>query len=141
MAAGLVGALMLSGCGGEKLPSRDQIPVLRETLYRLEQAVAERNRAAIDSLLSVDILDFDQDSDSLLRLVYGPDGERSFLHLGDYEILYDNRMSLITCNVIDSAGAVTNPLRLYYKLDNGRWLLRKFEITPTSAAADSVARP
>ena len=54
----LVGlALIVGGCDEEKLPSRDQIPILKQKLYALEQAVDTRNRAAIDSLLSVEILD------------------------------------------------------------------------------------
>jgi len=76
----------MAACGEEELPSREQIPVLRGRLFALQQALSEQNRGAIDSLLSVDILEFHQDSDSLVRLVYGADGNYPFRQLGDYTI-------------------------------------------------------
>ena len=117
---------LLIGCGGEKLPSREQIPVLRGKLFALQKGLGERNRSAIDSLLSVDILDIHQDSDSLLRFVYGSDGSYSFKQLGDYTIFFSNELAVIDCFVMDSTARRDRPLRLIYGLDRDLWLLKEF---------------
>ena len=119
-------ALLLSSCGKEKLPSREQIPVLRERLFALEAGLREHNRAAIDSLLSVDILDYKQDSDSLLRFVYRPDGTFAFRKLGDYTIFFSRELAVIDCFIMDSTGEHDRPLRLMYRHDRDIWLLTEF---------------
>ena len=117
---------LLAACSEEKLPSREQIPVLRNRLFALQQGLSARNRGSIDSLLSVDILDYHQDSDSLLRFVYGPDGRSAFSQLGDYTIFFNNELAVIDCFVMDSTKQHDRPLRLIYKLDNDLWLLKEF---------------
>jgi hypothetical protein len=117
---------LLIGCGGEELPSREQIPVLRGKLFALQKGLSERNRSAIDSLLSVDILDIHEDSDSLLRFVYGSDGSYPFKQLGDYTIFFSNELAVIDCFVMDSTAKRDRPLRLIYGLDHKLWLLKEF---------------
>jgi hypothetical protein len=136
---GLVGlglALAVGGCGPEELPSRDQIPILKQNLYALEQAVSARNRAAIDSLLSIAILDAGQDSDSLLRFVYGPAGDFPFHRLGDYEIFYSNKIAVIKCQIMDSTEQSNRPLRLLYEFDEELWLLKEFGIGDPDSTSD-----
>jgi len=125
----LVGlVLFFAGCAEEKLPSRDQIPILKQSLYALEQAVNVRNRAAVDSLLSVEILDAGQDSDSLLRFVYGPADDFPFYRLGDYDIFYSNDIAVINCYIMDSTEQTDRPLRLLYKHKEELWLLKEFRV-------------
>jgi len=124
----------MGACGGEELPSREQIPVLQSRLFALQKGLSERNRSAIDSLLSVDILDVHQGSDSLLRFVYGSDGGFSFSRLGDYTIFFSNELAVIDCFVMDSTARRDRPLRLIYKLDDDLWLLKEFR-----AGADSTS--
>ena len=125
----LVGLTLVTvGCDEEKLPSRDEIPILKHNLYRLEQAVSARNRVAIDSLLSVEILDAGQDSDSLLRFVYGPADNFLFYRLGDYDIFYSNHIAVINCYIMDSTEQTDRPLRLLYRHDEDVWLLKEFRV-------------
>jgi hypothetical protein len=126
---------LLIGCGSEELPSREQIPVLRGKLLALQKGIGERNRSAIDSLLSVDILDIHEDSDSLLRFVYGSDGSYSFKQLGDYTIFFSNELAVIDCFVMDSTARRDRPLRLIYGLDHDLWLLKEFK----SGGVDSTS--
>jgi hypothetical protein len=126
---------LLTACGGEELPSREQIPVLRGRLLALQKGLSQRNRSAIDSLLSVDILDLHQDSDSLLSFVYGSDGGSPFSQLGDYTIFFSNELAVIDCFLMDSTARHDRPLRLIYKLDNGLWLLKEFR----AGGADSTS--
>ena len=120
-------AVCLVGCMKEELPSRDEIPVLRSKLYALEQGILNRNRAALDSLLSVEILEIKQSSDSLLSFVYGPDQEFPFFRLGNYEIMYSKKLAFIECFAMDSLETTTRPIKFTFKNDEGIWLLKKFE--------------
>lgn len=130
----LVALALLAGCGGEELPSRDQIPVLRANLYALEQGIKARDRTAIDSLLSVDILDAGQSSDSLLNFVYGPAGDRPFARLGNYNIFYNNQLAVINCYIMDSTEQIDRPLKLRYGYKTDLWLLKWFGVGDTAAA-------
>ncbi|MEW5795639.1 MAG: hypothetical protein AB1772_04690 [Candidatus Zixiibacteriota bacterium] len=117
---------LLMGCGKDELPSREQIPILHERLFVLERGLRDHNRAAIDSLLSVDILDHKQDSDSLLRYVYRPDHSFAFQKLGDYTIFFNRDLAVIDCFIMDSTSGHDRPLRLTYRLDDDRWLVTQF---------------
>ncbi len=135
----LLPLLIMSGCGRQKLPSRDQIPVLRGVVYNLEKALKEKDRTCLDSLLSVDILDRGEDSDSLLRFVYGSDGSFPFMRLGNYEIFYSTELAVVDCYIMDSTEQTDRPLRLNYKFDDGLWLLREFAPGPLPLdSADSL---
>jgi hypothetical protein len=126
-------AVLLAACSKEELPSREQIPVLRGRLFALQQALSGQKRGAIDSLLSVDILELHQDSDSLLRFVYGADGTFPFRRLGDYTIFFSNELAVIDCFVMDSTARHDRPLRLIYKLNNKSWLLKEFRTGGTDS--------
>jgi hypothetical protein len=132
--------LTLIGCRGDKLPSRDQIPVLRQTLGNLERAIASRSTTAVDSLASIDLLDLGLSSDSLMSLVYGPNRDFSFSRLGNYEIFYNREMSVISCEIQDSSASPGRPIKLYYKLDGTRWLLTRFEMVTRDKAVTDTSR-
>ena len=122
-----------AGCDREKLPSRDEIPILRERVYQLEQAVLRRSPAAIDSLASAEILDAGMGSDSLLSFVYGPGGDFPFAKFDKYSIFYDNNIAVISCVIADSAGQVRRPVKLIYRKYDKTWLLKSFQ-----AVSDTV---
>lgn len=119
-------ALLAAGCG-EKTPSRDQIPVLKKRVYLLQQAVKERDQAAIDSLLSPAILSYQQDSDSLLRLVYGPDDHFAFERFGDCEIIYTSDKARIDCYVMDSSATKDRPIVFTFEYKHKSWFLKQFQ--------------
>lgn len=130
-----VGAMI--GCQREKLPSRDQIPVIRARLQALNEGILQQDRAAIDSLLSVSILDLHEGADSLLRYVYGPDSLFPFRRLGDYDIFYTEDRAVIDCFIMDSAEDHSRPFKLTFGLEDTLWLLRRFE--PGTPKVDSTA--
>lgn len=134
--------VLSAGCG-VKTPSRDHIPVLKERLYELQLAVADKNRAAIDSLLSVKMLDIDQSSDSLLSFVYGPDGNFAFEQFGNYEIAYTKDKARIDCFIMDTTHAMDRPITFTLNYDDNLWLFKRFEtglpaLTDTLDTADTV---
>lgn len=123
----LFALLIFMGCSEDKLPSRDLIPELHQRLSDLEQAIKANSRAAIDSLMSVEMLDAGQDSDSLLRFVYGANGDYRFVSLANYEIFFTNELAVIDCYIMDSTGQTDRPLKLRFKRDDDLWLLKRFD--------------
>jgi hypothetical protein len=122
------------GCGREKLPSREEIPILREKLFALQTAVLQRNPSAIDSLASAQMLDKGESADSLLSLVYGPQGDFRFKEFGDYSIFFGNKVAVISCKIIDSAANVSYPVKFTYKKYDKVWLLNSFKVTDEAAS-------
>ena len=123
----LISVLALAGCGGDDLPSRDEIPIIRKRVAALEGAIASADTARLDSLLSVEILDEKQDSDSLLSFVYGPDGEFSFYRFGGCEIFYTKELAVVDCYVMDSTETEVRPIKLYFTKAQNVWLLKRFK--------------
>jgi len=126
-------ALLFVGCDPKEAPSRDEIPVVKNLLARLQTGIAEKNRAVIDSMLSIEILDINQGSDSLLNLVYSSEDDFRFERLGNYEILYSHDIALIDCFIQDSTYKKDKPIRLYFKKDDDIWLMTKFEMKETDS--------
>jgi hypothetical protein len=122
----LLAGLLLAGCGKEMSPSREQIPVLRNRIARLQTAVAERDPVLLDSLMAGRPDKRAVLMDSLLTLVYRPDGSFAFERFGDYEIFYTRHAAIIDCFIMDSTAAKHRPLKLTFVYDNGRWLLNEF---------------
>jgi len=118
---------LLLGCSSEEPPPRDYIPVLKARLFQLQEAVKDRNRAALDSLMSVQILDYGESADSLLRLAYGPDDTFDFRQFGLAEFTYTQDKARVDCFVMDSTQKRNRPLVLTYLLEGDRWLLKRFE--------------
>lgn len=129
---------MILGCSSEELPSRDHIPILQSRLGALSLAIKNNSQVGIDSLLSVEILDIDQGSDSLLKFIYGADYGFDFIHLGDYTIFYSNEVAVIDCYIMDERKLSDRPLRFYFRQFDDLWLMTKFE--PGSPDSDSAGQ-
>jgi len=132
-AALLVGLLILLSCAEEAVPPRDHIPLLKARLFRLQEAVKEQNRAAIDSLLSVQILDNEQNSDSLLVFTYGLNSAFDFRQFGLAEFTYTHDKARIDCFLMDSTQSRERPLVLTYVYEHDQWLLKRFEAGQVAA--------
>ena len=122
----ILSLLVLCGCKEEPL-DRDHIPLLKQSLYALQEAVKSRNRAAVDSLLSVSILSHEQNSDSLLSHVYGPDRDFAFVQFALGEIVYNRDKARIDCFMVDTTGRKDRPLEFTLVYEHDMWLLKRFE--------------
>jgi len=119
--------VLLAGCS-EHTPDRDHMPLLRARLFQLQQAVKGGDRAAIDSLMSIRIIDNRQGSDSLLNFIYGADRSLSFDRFDNYDIVYTHSKAQIGCEVVDSTGAERRPVKLNYIWEHDLWLLTSFVV-------------
>ncbi len=117
----------LLGCAEQSTPSRDHIPLIKEKLSYLQHGVLTKNRAAIDSVLSVKILDIGQSSDSLLNYIYGADNSFVFELFGEPLIIYTEKVAMIECYLMDSTRTKNRPMTLLFSYDNEIWLLSRFE--------------
>jgi hypothetical protein len=122
----LTAGLILAACGKEKLPSRDEIPILRNCVFQLQQAVLQRSPEAVDSLTSAKALDAGLSADSLLKFVYGPTGDFPFLQFGNYSIFYNDNIAVVSCTISDSAEQVNRPIKLTFRKVDKVWLLKSF---------------
>lgn len=133
----IISLVLISACWygcGERSPKRDHIPVIKKNLLKLQTAVKEYNRAAIDSLLSVSILDKNQNSDSLLSFVYGPDRSFLFEQFGMAEFFYTNKQGRIDCFIMDSTRTKDRPFVLFIAYEHDKWLFTSFEEGDTTSA-------
>lgn len=128
---------LTTGCS-TPVPKRDQIPLLKDRLFRLQVAVESRNRAAIDSLLAPQILDRGQSSDSLLGFVYGPDGNYPFRQFGDANIVYTSDKARIDCRIMDTSGTGGLSITFFMAHQNDLWLITSFERGSEQIEGDSL---
>lgn len=124
----LVAAALFMTCGKEKTPSRDHIPLIKAALSKLQEAVRVQDTAAIDSLLSVEILKRHQSSDSLLNFVYGAGRQFSFESFGEPVIIYTEAVAKIECYVMDSTHQTKRPVILNFVYSSDQWLLSGFAV-------------
>jgi len=134
IAAACLALGVVAGCDSDKLPSRDEIPVLRERVYQLEQAVLRRSPLAIDSMASIELLDAGLSSDSLLSFVYGPEDDFAFARFDNYSIFYNRKFAVVTCEIADSTGEVNRPVKLVFSKHDKAWLLKGFETVADNKA-------
>lgn len=127
-----------AGCGKEETPSRDYYPVLNSLVYDLQVAVKDSNRAAIDSLMSADILDKGLTSDSLISFAYGPNGRYDFQQFGNCVIVHTDKRAQIDCFVMDTTLKNDRPIRFNFKRDDTLWLLTDFKTPTDTVFADSI---
>jgi hypothetical protein len=126
-------------CGGEETPNRNYYPVIQKQVYALQEAIKNRSRAAIDSLATVELLDLDLNSDSLLKYVYGPGNDYAFDVLGNVSIVYTDEKARVDCFIMDSTRARDRPITFTFIRDDTLWLMKRFEETPKDTASDSLA--
>ena len=129
----IVTTVFLLGCS-ERTPKRDHIPTIKNNLLKLQTSVKEYNRSAIDSLLSVSILDKDQSSDSLLSFVYGSDRAFLFEQFGMAEFFYTNKQGRIDCYIMDSTRTKDRPLVLFIAYEHDKWLFTSFKEGDTTSS-------
>jgi hypothetical protein len=118
---------MLAFACNERYPKRDYMAAIKGEFNRLQIALRDRNRAALDSLASRDMIDEGMSIDSLVRFVSGPSHQRAFERFGKYEIMYNDKKARIDCSLVDSAGQNYLPVTLTFVREKDDWRLKRFE--------------
>jgi hypothetical protein len=129
-----VAALMLVvGCG-EKTPNRDYIPVIKDRVFLLQEAVKNRDAMALDSLMARDLKESNSGADSLVKFVTGPDGSFPFARFANCEIYYNDNRARADCTIMDAEGKGDRRITLTLENEKDRWLLKRFESGPPPVA-------
>jgi hypothetical protein len=125
------------GCR-EKTPNRDYIPILKQRVYLLQQAVKERDAVALDSLLSPDLKESAAGADSLVKFVTAPSDSFPFARFADCEIYYNDNRARADCDIVDAQGKGDRRITLTLENYKDHWLLKRFEPGLPTPGADST---
>lgn len=129
-----LGIIVVSGCK-EKTPNRDYIPVIKQRVYLLQQAIKERSKGALDSLLTDEYASI-SGADSVVQFSNGEDPNFQFDRFGRTEIFYTDSRARVDGNIVGVDGRILKEMTLTYEHRGERWLLKK--IGPMQASPDSV---
>lgn len=127
LTAGLTLALLASSGCVKKNPPRDEIPIIKDFLARLEISVKAKNAAAIDSLIIADALEQGYSSTRILDEVYR-EPDTSFYTFGQREFFYTKDRAVVTCKIMAVENCIGRPLEMTLIKVGDRWLLKKFDL-------------
>lgn len=118
--------MLISSCSEKKLPARAEIPLIKVAISRIEGAVRDRNQAALDSLMSIQMLERNLTSDSLISFVWGQIPIQRFARFSDCDIRFTNANAQCNCLITDDIGASNGGIQLQFSYEDKRWLLFQF---------------
>ena len=127
-------ALSVPGCK-EKTPNRNYIPVIKQRVFVLQQAIKDRSKTALDSLLTEEYRSR-SGADSVVQFSYGEDPTFQFDHFGRAEIFYTDSRARVDGNVVGVDGRILKEMTLIYEHQGERWLLKR--IGPIERSPDST---
>ncbi len=124
----------------EKSPSRDYIPIIKQRIYVVQEAIKSRGKNAIDSLLTEEYAAAGG-ADSLVRFANGSDPTFAFSRFAHTEIYYTNDKARVDCAIVGQDNRSLRSATLTFERNKDRWLLK--QIAPglrpiESLLADSV---
>ena len=104
LTVGCLGLIALEGCK-EKTPNRDYIPVIKQRVFLLQQAIKERSKVALDSLLTEEFASI-SGADSVVQFSYGADPDFQFDRFGRTEIFYTDARARVDGNIVGVDGRI-----------------------------------
>jgi hypothetical protein len=124
----------MSGCEDE-LPSRDLIPVIKNRIYLVQEAIKVKIKYGIDTLLTSDYAE-ENGADSLVQFAYGTDPTFEFDRFASTEIYFTNDKARVDCIITGKDNRVLKSATLTFERKKTRWLLKK--IGPGLKSVDSI---
>lgn len=112
----------------EKNPPRDEIPRIKNTLERLSQAIKDRNREAIDSLLIVQALDLGYSSEKILDDVYPMTDSGTFYAFGSKSFMYTKDVGRVDCTIMADSTDRGRPLEITLVKLGEQWYVKRFDL-------------
>jgi hypothetical protein len=122
----LMAFLLLTLACTRKNPPRDEIPVIKNVLAKLDRAVKDQNAAAIDSLIIAEAFDKGYSSTKILDDVY--DGGRSFYTFGRREFFYTKDRAVVNCFIMADSVDAGRPTEITLVKAGDRWLIKRFDL-------------
>ncbi|MCX6830159.1 MAG: hypothetical protein NT002_12915 [candidate division Zixibacteria bacterium] len=118
--------LLLTLACTRRNPPRDEIPVIKNLLAKLDRAVKEQNAAAIDSLIIGEAFNQGYSSTKILDDVYA--GGRSFYTFGRREFFYTRDRGVVNCFIMADSADIGRPTEITLVKAGDRWLIKRFDL-------------
>ena len=111
----------------DKNPPRDEIPRIKETMAKFSQAIKDRSRAGIDSLLVVQALDLGYSSDRILSDIY-PGNSGTFYAFGAKTFTYTKDAAKVDCTIMADSTDSGRPLEITLVKSGDNWFVKRFDL-------------
>ena len=115
----------LSACTREKKLSREELPLIKETVFALEQVIRLRSDVYIDSIVSSDANRAVLSPDSLYDVIY-TDGLEEFPGFAGKRIAYRGDAARIDC-FVPVSDTIERPVTITLHKENEIWLVKNIE--------------
>ncbi|MCP4568578.1 MAG: hypothetical protein GY841_13455 [FCB group bacterium] len=116
---------VLSACTREKQLAREELPLIKETVFALEQVIKLRSAVYIDSIVSSDANRTILSADSLFDFIYS-DGTGEFSGFTGKRIVYRGDAARIDC-FAPGPDSTEKPLTITLHKENDLWLVKNIE--------------
>jgi len=125
-----IGIIVLSlglvvGCG-EDVPSRDEIPAIKDMLGKLERAVKSKSPAVIDSLIVAEAYDMGYHSTRIMEDVYRDD--TTFFAFGRKNFFYTEKKAVVECMIMADSTDQGRPVEMTLVKKHKKWYLKRFDL-------------
>jgi hypothetical protein len=121
----LLVALAATGCEFKKNISRDEIPIIKETIYAFEQVIKARNTVYLDSIFSSEARQLGMSPEFVLDFVYS-DGLEEFAGFTNKQILFRGDAARVD-GMIAGPDGPTKAVTITLRKENDVWLVKKIE--------------
>ena len=121
----LVGSFV--SCSRKKNPPRDEIPIIKDVLAKLENAIENRNSVMIDSLLAPDAARLGYSSRQILSSVY-PDSSDSPCSFGKRSFMYIKNKARIDCTLLQNGIDHGRPIEITMIKKRDQWWVERFDL-------------
>ncbi|MEE9443637.1 MAG: hypothetical protein V3V99_13310 [candidate division Zixibacteria bacterium] len=116
--------ISIPGCQ-EDIVTRDEIPLIKDSITAIENVIKARDPIYLDSLLCSEAPSAGTSTETILDFIYDDDLSE-FIGFTGRQIFYRNDAARIDCSVSGPAGTVKE-ITITLKKENEVWLLKKIE--------------
>ena len=115
----------VDGCEFKKNISREEIPIIKESILAFEKVLRLRDPILLDSLLSSEARQVGTTPETVLEFVYS-DGRTEFTGFTNKQIFFRGDAARCDCT-INGGGLPAKEVTITLKKENNVWLIKKIE--------------
>lgn len=116
--------ISIVGCQND-IVTRDEIPLIKDSMMALENVVKARNTIYLDSILCSEASSVGTSPETILSFIYD-DSISEFTGFTGRQIFYRNDAARVDCTVSSPDGP-KKEITITFKKENDIWLLKKIE--------------
>ena len=119
----LIVLIILVGCEFKKNVSKDEIPIIKESIVALENVIRAHSAVYLDSILSNEAAAEGMTPEIILDLVYG-DGLEEFVGFTQKQIFFRGDAARVDCKITGPNGPVKD-ITITLRYEDDVWLIKK----------------